>query len=291
MRVRLSRCQSTRGAALLGMVLFGLASSAPSAAAGQSYRCVIEPAVTVKLGSAVVGLLDRVPVGRGDQVREGQVVAELDRDVEQATLDLIRLRSGNTAPVMAARARLALDRKQLERSEELLKRQVAPAEQVDERRAAVEVRRQELRQSELELQILEQEVARAEALVAQRRVTSPIDGVVTDRRLSAGEFVHQEAYILEIAQLDPLHVEVYLPVDLYEQIEVGDRAEVSPQHPVGGRYEAKVTVVDRVLDAASGTFGVRLELPNPDLDLPAGIRCDVRFDGLAPAQAQRRSDG
>jgi hypothetical protein len=38
-----------------------------------------------------------------------------------------------------------------------------------------------------------------------------------------------------------------------------------------------VTVVDRVVDAASGTFGVRLELPNPDYKLPGGLKCDIRF--------------
>ena len=41
-------------------------------------------------------------------------------------------------------------------------------------------------------------------------------------------------------------------------------------------------VVDRVMDAASGTFGVRLRLPNPDLALPAGIRCTVRFASGTP---------
>jgi hypothetical protein len=38
-----------------------------------------------------------------------------------------------------------------------------------------------------------------------------------------------------------------------------------------------VKVVDRVIDAASGTFGVRLELPNRNGKVPAGIRCRVRF--------------
>jgi hypothetical protein len=38
-----------------------------------------------------------------------------------------------------------------------------------------------------------------------------------------------------------------------------------------------VTVVDRVVDAASSTFGVRLELANPDYRLPAGLKCRVRF--------------
>lgn len=46
---------------------------------------------------------------------------------------------------------------------------------------------------------------------------------------------------------------------------------------MGGRYEASVKVVDRVIDAASGTFGVRLQLPNPGYRVPAGVKCRVRF--------------
>jgi multidrug efflux pump subunit AcrA (membrane-fusion protein) len=42
-----------------------------------------------------------------------------------------------------------------------------------------------------------------------------------------------------------------------------------------GTYQAKVVVVDKVIDAASGTMGVRLQLPNPDNKIPAGIRCSV----------------
>ena len=54
-------------------------------------------------------------------------------------------------------------------------------------------------------------------------------------------------------------------------------ATVYPQQPVGGEYKATVITVDKVLDAASGTFGVRLKLPNPKRKLPAGLRCMVKF--------------
>jgi len=57
-------------------------------------------------------------------------------------------------------------------------------------------------------------------------------------------------------------------------------AEVYPEDPVGGRYDATVDVVDRVFDAASGTIGVRLNLRNPDYALPAGLKCQVRFAGM-----------
>ena len=52
---------------------------------------------------------------------------------------------------------------------------------------------------------------------------------------------------------------------------------VEPAAPVTGGYVAVVTVVDRVFDAASGSFGVRLSLPNGDGALPAGHRCKVAF--------------
>jgi hypothetical protein len=38
-----------------------------------------------------------------------------------------------------------------------------------------------------------------------------------------------------------------------------------------------VAIVDRVVDSASGTFGVRLDLANPKGDIPAGIKCRARF--------------
>jgi multidrug efflux pump subunit AcrA (membrane-fusion protein) len=38
-------------------------------------------------------------------------------------------------------------------------------------------------------------------------------------------------------------------------------------------------IVDRVVDAASGTFGIRLEIPNPGNRIPAGLKCKVRFSG------------
>ncbi|MEM9242054.1 MAG: HlyD family secretion protein, partial [Pseudomonadota bacterium] len=47
--------------------------------------------------------------------------------------------------------------------------------------------------------------------------------------------------------------------------------------PLEGTHMAEVTVVDQIFDAASGTFGLRLELPNPDGKIPAGTRCLVEL--------------
>ena len=120
------------------------------------------------------------------------------------------------------------------------------------------------------------DLRRAEALLAQRTIESTLTGVVVRVILSPGEYA-DPPQILELAQIDPLRIEVFVPVSALGQIEVGMTGQVMPEQPIGGSYPAEVTVVDRVVDAASGTFGVRLELPNPDAVLSAGLKCRVRF--------------
>jgi len=95
--------------------------------------------------------------------------------------------------------------------------------------------------------------------------------------MTGGEYVHQEAVILRLARLNPLYVETFLPVQLFPLLHVGLEAVVEPAAPIGGSIPAKVAVVDQMFDAASGTFGVRLELSNADGRLPAGQRCKVSF--------------
>ena len=112
-----------------------------------------------------------------------------------------------------------------------------------------------------------------------RTIRSPLSGVVVEVMQKPGEFssTNLKDPILKLAEIDPLYVEVILPVSQYGKIKNGQRAQVYPEAPVGGTYDAAVKVVDRVVDGASGTFGVRLQLPNPGYRIPAGIKCRVKF--------------
>jgi len=97
--------------------------------------------------------------------------------------------------------------------------------------------------------------------------------------MTPGERVDEEV-ILRVAQLDPLLVEVTLPSARFGSIQPGTKAAIEPEGPGNDVYVATVSLLDRVIDPASGTFGVRLELPNPDSAIPSGLHCRVRF--LAP---------
>ncbi len=127
-----------------------------------------------------------------------------------------------------------------------------------------------------EIQLAKLQLEEAQQQLAMRTVISTIDGVVIERRGAPGEYVGEEPFLV-VAQINPLNIELVVPQAYFGSIKPGDNAKVTLDEPIGGTHKATVVIVDRVLDAASGTFGVRLEMPNPKMTLPAGLKCKVSF--------------
>jgi RND family efflux transporter MFP subunit len=224
-------------------------------------------------------------VDRGDTVTKGEVIAHMVSTVEQAAIDYNRARVDSSAEMEAKQAVLDQKAGVLHRKLGLEQQKVGSAQDVDNAQADYNVAKQELELANLNHRMAEIELARSQAELELRTIRSPIDGIVTQRSIGPGEYFHQEATIVSIARVDPLYVEAYLPVSYYKLVKVGDVATVHPNEPVGGEREAKVSVVDQVFDAASGTFGVRLELANADHSAPAGLRCKVTFDAASETMA------
>ena len=256
---------------------------APAWAAAQSARpaapldCLIQPSMLVRLGTPVEGMLAEVTVKRGDVVERNQVVARLMSDVETASVALARERAENSHSVVSRRHRHEFLQRRMERQEQLIANNAISAAALDESRTEMRVAASELLQEELQDRLNQLELSRNIVLLEQRTIRSPVAGVVVEVVMSPGEYRDSQKHIAVLAQMDPLHVEVFVPIARYGQIKVGEVATIMPEQPIGGRHEAIVQVVDRVFDAASGTFGVRLQLPNPDFRLPAGIRCTAQF--------------
>jgi membrane fusion protein (multidrug efflux system) len=129
---------------------------------------------------------------------------------------------------------------------------------------------------ETEIKIAELQLQEALEKLDLRIIRSSTEGVVLKRSRAPGEYIGEDA-ILTVARIHPLHVEVVAPLTMYGFIKKGTHAQVRPEPPIGGVYDAVVSIVDPVVDAASGNFGVRLELSNPEYRIPAGVRCQVRF--------------
>jgi len=260
---------------VIAAALAALATEA-GAAGASTFDCVIQPTEVVELSSSVPGIIGDVNVDRSDPVEKGQVVAKLQSDVEQTQVELSKQRAGFEGEIESKRASLGFAKRNQERTQKLFNKKAVPFGVLDEAKTDAVLAATALRTAEQNKRMAELELERAEATLALRIVRSPISGVVVERLQSPGEFVEDKP-ILSIAQLDPLRVEVIVPVAKFGTITTGMRAEVTPELARKRKYIAQVIIVDKVVDAASGTFGVRLELPNPGNFIPGGLRCSLTF--------------
>ncbi len=238
-----------------------------------------------------------------------EVEADSRINAEKTAREVARARALLEAIIEVKKVNLDFFQRKQKRLEELFKKNLVPEADLDEaetNRKMAEAQLKEVlenkRLNELEYQraeaqvnlaivnkhLAELELKRSIEVVNRLNVRSPIDGVVVERYLSPGEYVEEQP-ILKLAQVDPLNVEVIAPVAVYLSIKVGMRAKVYPETPIGGEYTAIVKIVDRVVDAASGTFGIRLEMPNPKYLIPAGLKCKVKFLTNEPEPKKKRA--
>jgi RND family efflux transporter MFP subunit len=248
--------------------------------------CLIEAERITDVGSPVMGVVERIEVERGDRVSKGQVIAVLSSHVERAALNVATSRSIFNAELQAAISSAQFNRERLVRSEDLFRQQYISQQALDQTRTEAQLADQKLAQAREQRQVSGQERDVAAAQVAQRIIRSPTDGVVAERFVSAGERVDDKP-LVRIAKVDPLRVQLVVPVTMYLQIQPGQAMTVTPDLPGASTVLAKVSMVDKVVDAASNTFRVHLELPNPKGALPAGLRCKAELGPslVAPTQA------
>jgi len=125
---------------------------------------------------------------------------------------------------------------------------------------------------ETELLLAKMELMLKEEQLALRTVASPIDGVVVERLHDEGEYVSVDP-VISLATLDPLHINLLLPARYFGKIQVGQKLLISAAPAVKKVRKASVTTLDPLIDPASGTFRVQLEMSNPENRIPAGLRC------------------
>lgn len=247
----------------------------PALAEDVTLDCLADPAASVAVGSPVTGILREVFVGRGDRVTTGDLLARLDSTIEQADVAVAQAHANATELVEAQRTKLSFAEANLERGRALAESGTVTQSRIEELEALVAVARSDLATEERRRDLAGIELERSQAVLSLRTLTSPIDGFVTAQGTQAGEFLRQDSVVFTIIATDPLYIEAYAPAELFGRIKAGDSGSINLEQPQGTVVDAVVSVVDPVFDAASGTFGLRLELPNPEDGFPAGQRCTV----------------
>jgi RND family efflux transporter MFP subunit len=266
--------------------------------------------VQISLATKVPGRLASVSVDLSSSVRQGQVLAEIERTdyeigVRQAEAALAQVRAqlglweqrGNArvdveaVPGMRqARATLEEARANAQRMEALVTQGVAPEAELTTARAALaraeaglETARQSVQLRQAELAQRESELAIARQRLADTAIRSPIDGFVQTRWVNGGEYLAAGARVVELMRVDPLRLRLALPEREAQRVAAGQAVEVrlDGAEPAAPSARGVVARVAPGLDSESRSLLIEADIPNPGNLRPghfvrARIRTGVR---------------
>jgi len=241
-----------------------------------SFDCLIEPELLADVGSPVDGVIEKFFVSKSDIVKKGQKLAQLNQSVNLSTAILAKAQSEMQEKIDSKQAYLAFAQRKLDRIKKLHKQKAASSFQKDEAETELKLARSELDLAKREKLLSKLEYQQAMQKLMERSIRSPFDGIVVKLHLSLGESV-KDRPVIKLAKINPLRVELILTSEMFGLIKKGMQADIIPELPNYAPARATVTVVDKLIDAASGTFGIRLALPNPDYRIPSGLRCQAQF--------------
>jgi len=163
-------------------------------------------------------------------------------------------------------------------SKDLLKRDFVSDQALDQAEAEARMAEHRVGQARESQRVSVREMRLSNAQLGQREVRSPFEGVVVERYRTEGERIEREP-LVRVARLDPLRVEAIVPASQFGAITVGQSAKVRTDLPSFAVLQAKVVLVDKVIDPGSNSFRIRLSLPNPDHRIPSGLRCKLDLGG------------
>ncbi|HTU09617.1 MAG TPA: efflux RND transporter periplasmic adaptor subunit [Allosphingosinicella sp.] len=239
-----------------------------------------EPVENVEIKPRVSGYLRTVHFRDGDQVRQGQLLFTIDARPAQAQLDQAR------AQVARAQAALVNARTEYARSQTLQRSEAASLEEVEQRRAA-------MRSAQADLAAA-QATVRAQSLnVGFTRVTAPISGRVSDRRIDPGNAVTADQTVLTtIVSTSPLHFVFDSSEALllkYQRQQSGTAAgtpvRIRLQDEGDYRHAGTLDFVDNAINPGAGTIRARAVVPNPDGFLRPGMFGHLRLSATRPYRA------
>lgn len=189
---------------------------------------------SVTLRPEISGRVVRIAFADGAEVRQGQLLIQLDDTLQRAELS-------------QAQAQLSIARANLKRNEELVAQNFVARRVLDESQAS--------------LQVAEAQVQLAEARLARMRIVAPFNGTVGIRSVNLGDYVKDGADLVKLEDTSLLYVDFRLPERYQARLSAGQPVQVQMDALPGQSFTAKVRAVDPLVDADGRALLVRAALP------------------------------
>jgi RND family efflux transporter MFP subunit len=208
----------------------------------------------VTLAFPIVGVVGARPLEEGSTVRKGQVVIELDKQLEELDLERKRLSRELAAS-------------ELERLKSLAQRN------------AISVSKEEIEKKRSEFEITKVDHELAAAVLMRRQLISPIDGQVAQFYKDVGEKCEDQQPVVRIVDTRRCHLVANLEPSLAQPLRLNQKVRVEVligDSPV--TVEGTLIYLSPVADAASGLLRIKAVFENPEGKIRPGIAGRLRID-------------
>jgi len=225
------------------------------------------PNEDVKVSSLVAGRVTSVTVAEGDSVRQGQVVASIDRrPIEEQ-------RRQASAALEQANAQVENARLNLDRTSQLFTRGITAGKEVEDAKTQMATATAAREQATAALNTANLQLERT-------NVRTPIAGQIVKRMVSVGEQVDGTAGqpIVEVANLERVELAANVPAEHLSRVRVDQRAAISSAAIPGVELMGAVIAIAPAVDVATNTALVRIRIANAEHQLKVGMFAEARLE-------------
>ncbi len=235
-------------------------------------------AATVDVVPRAQGRLQQISVRIGDPVRQGQTLAKVE---DQELREQLRQSEASyevaRATIRQREADLSFARTNLDRNRSLFDRQLLPRQSLDDAEARFQASQAQLDLAQAQLQAASSRRDELRINLANTTVSSPVTGFVARRLVDPGAFVNQNVTVLSVVDISTVRLVVNLVERDLRKVSVGAGASVAVDAYPGEQFEGRVARVAPVLDPATRTAEMEIEIPNASGRLKPGMYARVRL--------------
>jgi RND family efflux transporter MFP subunit len=224
------------------------------------------------------GRLEAVYVKLGDGVRRGQAIAKIeDRELVEQIKQAEATLNVSQATIRQRQADLKLAQNNLERSRSLYERDLLPRQTFDDTDARYQAAQAQL---ELSMAQLEQTRSRLDELkinLANTVITAPVEGFIGKRTLDPGASVGANTSFISVVDIRTVRLVINVVEKDLRRIHQGTSVEVEVDAYPGENFHGRVARLAPILDPATRTAQVEIEIPNATYRLKPGMYARARF--------------
>jgi len=249
------------------------------AAGSQQFEAVSKPSADITLSFVKPGRILEVFCKEGDSVRTGKLLAKQEDRADLVRVKMLEIQAADETKIKMTEAELLLKQKELGKLEQALRKGAATEWETDHARLEVETTRIALERAKLEHQQDIRAFEEASIEFDYLHLSSPIDGIIEEVEIEAGESVQAFDPVIRVVEIDPLLIDVPVSVPIANLLRKNQPAVVifpSANGQGDQIIEGKVENISSVAEAASNTLRVRIKVPNKK-KRPAGERVMVSF--------------